>query len=119
MGARRGCGDFSGPGFFDRRIPRGDVRAADLQPYSREARRLVARFRRFVYAFYDPVFFEAFCTRDPFEKMRAAVTTILSGGVERVPFKSRIWIELVFLSGGFDRFRRKVGLGPKPENAAA
>jgi len=98
---------------------RGEVRAADLQPYSREARRLVARFRRFVYAFYDPVFFEAFCTRDPFEKMRAAVTTILSGGVERVPFMSRIWIELVFLSVGFDRFRRKVGLGPKPENAAA
>ena len=22
MGARRGCGDFSGPGFFDRRVPR-------------------------------------------------------------------------------------------------
>jgi flavin-dependent dehydrogenase len=98
---------------------RGTVRAADLQPYSREARRLVARFRRFVYAFYDPVFFEAFCSKEPFDKMRAAVTTILSGGVERVPVMSRIWIELVFLSVGFDRFRRKLGFGPKSENAAA
>ena len=98
---------------------RGAVRAADLEPYSREARRLVARFRRFVYAFYDPVFFEAFCSKEPFDKMRAAVTTILSGGVERIPLTSRIWIELVFLSVGFDRFRRKLGFGSKPENAAA
>jgi flavin-dependent dehydrogenase len=97
----------------------GGVRAADLEPYSREARRLVARFRRFVYAFYDPVFFEAFCSKEPFDKMRAAVTTILSGGIEKVPLMSRIWIELVFLSVGFDRFRRKLGFGPKPENAAA
>jgi flavin-dependent dehydrogenase len=98
---------------------RGAVRAADLRPYSREARRLVARFRRFVYAFYDPVFFETFCAKEPFDKMRAAVTTILSGGVEKVPLMSRIWIELVFLSVGFDRFRRKLGFGPKPENVAA
>ena len=105
---------------IDRALERpGTVRAADLQPYSREARRLVSRFRRFVYAFYDPVFFEAFCSKEPFDKMRAAVTTILSGGVERIPLASRIWIELVFLSVGFDRFRRKLGLGPKPENAAA
>jgi len=97
----------------------GTVRAADLQPYTKEARRLVARFRRFVYAFYDPVFFEAFCSKEPFDRMRAAVTTVLSGGIERVPLMSRIWIELVFLSVGFDRFRRRIGLGPKPENAAA
>jgi flavin-dependent dehydrogenase len=97
----------------------GTVRAADLRPYGKEARRLVARFRRFVYAFYDPVFFEAFCSKDPFDKMRAAVTTILSGGIERIPLMSRIWIELVFLSVGFDRFRRRLGLGPKPENVAA
>jgi hypothetical protein len=97
----------------------GAVRAADLEPYCREARRLVSRFRRFVYAFYDPVFFEAFCSKEPFDKMRAAVTTILSGGIEKVPLMSRIWIELVFLSVGFDRFRRKLGFGPKPENAAA
>lgn len=98
---------------------KGEVRAADLSPYAREARRLVGRFRRFVYAFYDPVFFEAFCSSEPFDKMRAAITTVLSGGIERIPLSARIWIELVFVSVAFDRFRRKLGLGPKPEEAAA
>jgi hypothetical protein len=97
----------------------GTARAADLMPYAKEANRLVARFRRFVYAFYDPVFLEAFCSNEPFDKMRAAVTTVLSGGVERIPLGARIWIELVFLSVAFDRFRRKLGLGPKPKEAAA
>jgi hypothetical protein len=26
---------------------------------------------------------------------------------------ARVWIELVFLSVAFDRFRRRLGLGPK------
>jgi len=98
---------------------RGSVGARDLAPYSKEVRRLVRRFRRFVYAFYDPVFFEAFCSPEPFDRMRAAVTTVLSGGVERIPIAARIWIELVFLSVGFDRLRRRLGLGPKPDEAAA
>ena len=93
----------------------GPVRAADLAPYGRETNRLVARFRRFVYAFYDPVFFEAFCSKEPFDRMRAAITTILSGGVEKIPLMSRIWIEIVFLSVAFDRFRRRLGLGPRVE----
>jgi hypothetical protein len=97
----------------------GPVRAADLAPYGRETNRLVARFRRFVYNFYDPVFFEAFCSKDPFDPMRAAITTVLSGGVERIPLMSRIWIEIVFLSVAFDRFRRKLGLGPRLETPAA
>jgi hypothetical protein len=97
----------------------GTAAAADLAPYAKEAKRLVGRFRRFVYAFYDPVFFETFCSKDPFDKMRAAVTTILSGGIERIPPMARVWIELVFLSVAFDRFRRKLGLGPKPEEVAA
>jgi len=97
----------------------GTARAADLLPYAKAANRLVGRFRRFVYAFYDPVFFEAFCSKEPFDRMRAAVTTILSGGVEKIPLRARIWIELVFLSVAFDRFRRRLGLGPKPEEAAA
>lgn len=96
----------------------GPVRAADLVAYGRETNRLVARFRRFVYAFYDPVFFEAFCSKEPFDQMRASITTILSGGVERVPLMARIWIELVFLSVAFDRFRRRLGLGPRPETEA-
>jgi len=97
----------------------GTPRAADLLPYAKAANRLVGRFRRFVYAFYDPVFFEAFCSREPFDRMRASITTILSGGVERIPLSARIWIELVFLSVAFDRFRRRLGLRPKPEEAAA
>jgi hypothetical protein len=94
------------------------VRAADLAPYAKEVNRLVGRFRRFVYAFYDPVFFEAFCSKEPFNPMRAAITTVLSGGVERIPLGARIWIEIVFLSVAFDRFRRRLGLGPKPPEAA-
>jgi flavin-dependent dehydrogenase len=96
----------------------GPVRAADLAQYGRETNRLVGRFRRFVYNFYDPVFFEAFCTKEPFDPMRAAITTILSGGVEKIPLMSRIWIEIVFLSVAFDRFRRKLGLGPRMETGA-
>jgi flavin-dependent dehydrogenase len=98
---------------------RGSVDGRDLAPYAKEASRLVGRFRRFVYAFYDPVFFEAFCSPEPFDRMRAAVTTVLSGGIERIPIRARIWIELVFLSVAFDRFRRRLGLGPKPQEAAA
>jgi flavin-dependent dehydrogenase len=98
---------------------RGWVGARDLAPYAKEASRLVGRFRRFVYAFYDPVFFEAFCSPEPFDRMRAAITTILSGGIERIPIRARIWIEIVFLSVAFDRFRRRLGLGPKPQEAAA
>jgi flavin-dependent dehydrogenase len=94
----------------------GPVRAADLAPYGRETNRLVARFRRFVYAFYDPVFFEAFCSKEPLDRMRASITTILSGGVEKIPLSSRIWIELVFFSVAFDRFRRRLGLGPRAES---
>ena len=96
----------------------GSARAADLRAYAKSAERLVARFRRFVYAFYDPIFFEAFCSKEPLDRMRAAVTTILSGGVERIPLSARIWIELVFLGVAIDRFRRRIGLGPKPEEAA-
>lgn len=96
----------------------GPVSAAALAPYGRETNRLVARFRRFVYAFYDPVFFEAFCSKEPFDRMRASITTILSGGIERIPLGARIWIELVFLSVAFDRFRRRLGLGPRPETEA-
>ncbi|MDQ5872162.1 MAG: FAD-dependent oxidoreductase [Acidobacteriota bacterium] len=97
----------------------GTPRAADLLPYAKAANRLVGRFRRFVYAFYDPVFFEAFCSKEPVDRIRASITTILSGGVERIPLSARIWIEIVFLSVAFDRFRRRLGLGRKPEEAAA
>src|SRR6185295_12773620 len=92
----------------------GRVDSGDLRTYEKEANRLVARFRRFVYAFYDPVFFEAFCTEAPMESMRAAVTSVLAGGVEKTPLRARLWMNLMFLGIGFDRFRRKLGLGGTP-----
>lgn len=98
---------------------RGRVNASDLKGYERTTRTLVRRFRRFVDAFYDPVFFEAFCSEAPFDKIRAAVTTVLSGGVERVSIASKLWMSLMFLGVNIDRFRRKIGLGPKPEEKAA
>src|SRR5437667_399327 len=55
---------------IDRALARhGRVNTRDLQGYENYANRLVARFRRFVYAFYDPLFFEAFCTEAPNESM--------------------------------------------------
>jgi flavin-dependent dehydrogenase len=85
----------------------GPIRAAQLKDYERAASRLFRRFRRFVYAFYDPVFFEAFCTKAPFDAIRAAVTTTLAGGVESVPLKSRFAIELMFVGVAIDRFARR------------
>jgi flavin-dependent dehydrogenase len=90
----------------------GRVEARDFRAYEKKANRLFSRFRRFVYAFYDPVFFEAFCTKEPFEKMRAAVTNTLAGGVDKIPLEARFWMRLMFWAIAFDRFRRKIGLGP-------
>ncbi|HYK42976.1 MAG TPA: NAD(P)/FAD-dependent oxidoreductase, partial [Thermoanaerobaculia bacterium] len=92
---------------------KGRVDARDLRRYERDTRTLFRRFRRFVYAFYDPVFFEAFCSEAPFDKIRAAVTQTLAGGVEDISFSLRVWTALMFVGVGFDRFRRKIGLGPK------
>jgi len=94
------------------------VTRADLSTYEKKANRLFRRFRRFVYAFYDPVFFEAFCAKAPLDSMRAAVTTTLAGGIEKIPLPARLWTELVFLGVAFDRFRRRLGLGPKQPTVA-
>ena len=92
----------------------GRVDARDLKAYEREANRLFRRFRRFVYAFYDPVFFEAFCTEDPFEAMRAAVTSVLAGGVEKISLAEHFWTTLMMWGIGIDRWRRRLGLASKP-----
>lgn len=89
----------------------GRLDARDLVGYEREARKLFARFRRFVYNFYDPVFFEAFCTPNPPEPIRKAVTTVLAGGVEKPPLVLKIWTQLMLWGVGIDRFRRRVGIG--------
>jgi flavin-dependent dehydrogenase len=96
----------------------GRVDARDLKSYERETNRLVARFRRFVYAFYDPLFFESFCAEAPLDSMRAAVTSVLAGGVEKVPFAARAWMNLMFLGIGFDRWRRRLLRLPPTEAAA-
>ena len=99
-------------GAIDRALgARGEVRSRDLARYERESRRLVQRFRRFVYNFYDPVFFEAFCAKDPLDPMRAAVTTVLAGGVEKIPWSSELWIRLMLFGIGIDRLRRRLGIG--------
>ncbi len=86
---------------------RGRVDAKDFRAYARQSNRIVARFRRFVYNFYDPVFFEAFCTPDPPEVIRAAVTTTLAGGVERVSPMMRFWTFLMFVGVAIDRLTRR------------
>jgi flavin-dependent dehydrogenase len=86
---------------------RGRVDARDLRSYERQANRMFARFRRFVYNFYDPVFFEAFCTPQPPESIRAAVTTTLAGGVEYVSPMQWLWTRAMFLGVAIDRVTRR------------
>ncbi len=105
---------------IDRALTRHErVDKSDLARYERESKKLVARFRRFVYGFYDPVFFEAFCTEDPPEIMRKAVTTVLAGGVERVPLTRKIWTQLMFVGTTIDRVQRKIFGGGKKEEVRA
>jgi flavin-dependent dehydrogenase len=94
---------------------RGRVDARDFRRYARQSNRLWARFRRFVYGFYDPVFFEAFCTPKPPEPIRAAVVTTLAGGVEHVSPAMWFWTRLMFLGVAIDRtMRRLTGKAPAP-----
>ena len=86
---------------------RGRVDARDFGAYQRQANRMFARFRRFVYNFYDPVFFEAFCAPKPPEGIRAAVVTTLAGGVERVSPVMWLWTRLMFVGVAFDRVTRR------------
>ena len=51
------------------------------------------------------------------ESMRAAVTSVLTGGVKRVPFAARVWMNLMFLGIGFDRWRRRLLRLPPTEAA--
>jgi flavin-dependent dehydrogenase len=92
---------------------RGRVDARDFGAYARQSNRLWARFRRYVYGFYDPIFFEAFCTPKPPEPIRAAVVTTLAGGVERVSPAMWFWTSLMFLGVAVDKtMRRLTGKAP-------
>jgi flavin-dependent dehydrogenase len=93
---------------IDRALARkGRVDARDLRAYERQSRRMFARFRKFVYNFYDPIFFDAFCTPDPPTAIEAAVTTTLAGGVERVTPGLWFWTKLMFVGVGIDRITRR------------
>jgi flavin-dependent dehydrogenase len=87
---------------------RGRVDARDFTSYERQSKRMFARFRRFVYNFYDPIFFEAFCTPNPPEGIRAAVVTTLAGGVERVSPAMWFWTRLMFFGVAIDRTMRRL-----------
>jgi flavin-dependent dehydrogenase len=101
---------------IDRALARhGRVDGKDLRRYGREAERLWARFRRYVYGFYDPVFFESFCTPQPPEAIRAAVVTTLAGGVERVSPAMWFWTELLFLGVAVDKTMRRLTRKPIPQ----
>jgi len=95
-------------GAIDRALARrGRVDARDLAAYERQVNRMVARFRKFVYSFYDPVFFEAFTTPHPPEAIRAAVVTVLAGGVESVSPAMWAWTRMMFLGVAIDRITRR------------
>jgi flavin-dependent dehydrogenase len=94
---------------------RGRVAESDFRRYSRESQRLWARFRRYVYNFYDPIFFEAFCTPQPPESIRAAVVTTLAGGVERVSPAMWFWTELLFLGVAVDKAIHRLSGKPIPQ----
>ncbi len=104
---------------IDRALARhGRVDARNLAAYERQAGRMVERFRKFVYSFYDPVFFEAFTTPRPPEAIRAAVVTVLAGGVEHVSPAMWLWTRLMFLGVAIDRVTRR-WRGPAPGASAS
>ena len=73
---------------------KGRVDAGDCAAYGRTTERMVARFRPFVYGYYDPVFTRMFCEKEPLEAFRAAVTSILSGDVESPSWAVRLFNRL-------------------------
>ena len=98
---------------------RGRVERRDFRAYARQSNRMFARFRRFVYNFYDPVFFEAFCAENPPDTIRAAVTTTLAGGVERVSPAMWFWTRLMFVGVAIDRLTRRFRTDPPAEGLSA
>ncbi|MEP6993291.1 MAG: NAD(P)/FAD-dependent oxidoreductase [Acidobacteriota bacterium] len=94
---------------------KGRVDERDFRAYTRLSNRMFARLRRFVYNFYDPVFLEAFCTENPPDAIRAAVTTTLAGGVERVSPAMWFWTNLIFVGVWIDRLLRRFRTPPAAE----
>jgi flavin-dependent dehydrogenase len=86
---------------------KGRVDAADFRAYGRTTARMVARFRPFVYGYYDPVFTRMFCEKAPLDALRAAVTSTLAGDVEKpavaVRFFNRATLIAFAISRRFER----------------
>lgn len=82
---------------------KGRVDAADFDAYGRTTNRMVARFRPFVYGFYDPVFGRMFCEKAPFDALRAAVTSTLAGDVENPSPAVRFCNRLTLIVFAFSR----------------
>ncbi len=91
---------------------KGRVDAADFDAYGRTTERMVARFRPFVYGYYDPVFTRMFCEEAPFDALRAAVTSTLAGDVENPPLAVRFFNRLTLLAFAFSRLVEKDGAAP-------
>jgi flavin-dependent dehydrogenase len=98
---------------------KGRVDTRDFRAYERQANRMFGRFRKFVYNFYDPVFFDAFTTPMPPETIRAAVTTVLAGGVERTSLAMWLWTRAMFFGVALDRFSRRFRRGEEGAPSAA
>jgi flavin-dependent dehydrogenase len=81
----------------------GSPRRSDLARYEKESGRLLDAFRRYVEAFYDPLFMKTFCTPAPSDQMLRAVTSMLAGGFEELPIRARVWNRLFFFSYALDR----------------
>jgi flavin-dependent dehydrogenase len=86
---------------------KGRVDGADFSDYAKTTCRMVSRFRPFVYGYYDPVFTRMFCEEAPFDALRAAVTSVLAGDVEKpalaVRFFNRMTLFLFALARRFER----------------
>lgn len=86
---------------------KGRVDAADFDAYGRTTERMVARFRPFVYGYYDPVFTRMFCEKEPLDALRAAVTSTLSGDVENPAFGVRLFNRLTLIAFAMSRLWEK------------
>jgi flavin-dependent dehydrogenase len=97
---------------------KGRVDGADFAEYAKTTCRMVARFRPFVYGYYDPVFTRMFCEKAPLTALEAAVTSILAGDVENpalaVRFFNRMTLLLFALARLFER-----PPAPRPLSASA
>ena len=86
---------------------KGRVDASDFDAYGRTTERMVARFRPFVYGYYDPVFTRMFCEEAPLDALRAAVTSTLAGDVEKPALAVRFFNRITLMAFAFSRLVEK------------